>query len=492
MPTPLTPERDPRAVGCLVLGLAAVIAVASARAAPGSWNDSSRLATVESLVDYHTLAIDRTVFRTGDKLFIRDHFYSDKSPVPAVLMAGAYQGLQWTTGLTAREHPRAFCYALTLAFAGLPYAVAVWCLYRLGRPLGLALPLRLGLTASFALATVALPYARCVNGHVLLLGVAAPLVLGLARLAEDAAAGRLSWSRLLGLGTLAGLGYTVDLGAGPVLLACTLGLVGWRCRRLGPVAAFLAAAVPWLALHHAVNYAVGGTLAPANTVAAYFQWPGCAFAPRNLTGGWHHADVGHFLTYAAALLVGKQGFLGHNLPLWLAVPGCVALLRRRTAAWPEVVFACCWCGGTWLLYAASSTNYSGRCCSVRWFVPLLAPAYYVLALLLRDRPRWRGDFVLLSASGGVLGLLMWWRGPWLKFPPVVYWPLLAVALFVWLVYRIRLWRRATHDAGPAGPKLPQWLRPMPHDRGRPVAPGIAGPHRESRHSWQRVMEERGC
>jgi hypothetical protein len=439
-----------KVTGWLVLAGAAVVALVSARPYAGCWNDGSRLATVEALVDQHTLAIDRSVFvrvpsdpgaapyppdepallqaGTLDKLLIDGQWYSDKSPVPALLLAGLYQVLQWTTGLTARGRPDLFCYLMTLASAGLPYVVAVWSAHRLGAPLRLPPGLRLALAGSLALATVALPYARHVNNHVLLLGVAAALVAGLAWLAEDARAGRVSWPRLLGLGTLAGLGYTIDLGAGPVLLACTLGLVAFRCRRAGAVAAFLAAAVPWLALHHAVNYAVGGTLAPANAVAAYLQWPGSPFTPQTMTGGWKHASAAHLLVYAVDLLLGKQGFVGHNLPLFLAVPALGYLAWRRTADLPEVLFACCWCGGTWLAYAVNSVNHSGLCCSVRWFVPLLAPAYYGLALFLRDHPRWRGSFLVLSGWGAALGVLMWGKGPWMKHMVPGFWALQAAAL----------------------------------------------------------------
>ena len=101
-----------------VLTAALVVALVSARPYAGSWNDGSRLATVESLVDHGTLAIDHSIFvqvpqrqhvddpgpypaddpllqqhGTRDRLLIRGHFYSDKSPVPALLMAGLYQML---------------------------------------------------------------------------------------------------------------------------------------------------------------------------------------------------------------------------------------------------------------------------------------------------------------------------------------------------------------------------------------------------------------
>src|SRR5207253_10952685 len=62
------------------------------------------------------------------------------------------------------------------------------------------------------------------------------------------------------------------LGAGPPLLVCALALVAWRCRSWRALAVCGLAAVPWLALHHAVNYATGGTFKPANAVPEYFLW----------------------------------------------------------------------------------------------------------------------------------------------------------------------------------------------------------------------------
>ncbi len=445
--------RESRIWGLSVLVVAAAIAIVSARNYAGCWNDGSRLATVECLVDYRTLAIDRSIFvdvpsrsdpanpgpyapddeylqlhGTGDKLLIGGRFYSDKSPVPALLMAGVYQVLQWCTGLTARERPDWFCYVMTVCSSGLAYVVATWCIYQIGGRLRLSRFPRLALTASFALATVALPYVRHANNHILLLGIAAALLLGLVCLAEETESGDWSWRRLFGLGTLTGLGYAIDLGAGPVLLICALALVAYRCRRMTALTVFASAAMPWLVLHHAVNYATGGTFKPANAVAEYFQWPGCTFNEQNMTGSWNHPGIADFLMYAAGLLVGRRGFLGHNLPLFLAVPGIVVLLLRRRSELPELLFAGTWCGGTWLAYALTSTNGSGLCCSVRWFVPFLAPGYYVLALFLREYARVQWIFLVLSGWGAVLAGIMWWQGPWIKHMVPFFWPLQGAAL----------------------------------------------------------------
>jgi hypothetical protein len=446
----------------LVLSAALVVAAISARPYAGSWNEGSRLAAVEALVDHGTFSIDDSIFvkvagglnadapspypvdnpflkhGTLDKLLIDGHFYSDKPPVQSLLLAGVYQVWQWLGGPLAHERPDLFCYLMTLLSSGLAYVVAVGCLYRLGHLVGLTVGLRVALTASFALGTVALTYSRHVNGHIAQLGVVMALLVALVPLARTD--GQCSWPRLLWIGTLGGLAYSLDLGVGPVLLVCLVGLIVYRCRRLKPVMLFGLGALPWLVTHHAFNYAIGGTLGPANKVAEYLQWPGTPFAGRDVTGGWHHS-FGHFWVYAAAMLFGKRGLFGHNLPLFLALPGFLYLLRKRERLTAELVFGLAWCAGSWLLYAAFSTNYSGACCSIRWFVPFLGPFYLALALLLARDPAYRWDFYTLSAWGMILGGIMWWQGPWMIKMMPLFWPIQAAALLTWLAVRLRMKRR---------------------------------------------------
>src|SRR5690349_4034542 len=106
---------------------AAVLAAAGARPFAGAWNDGSRLAAAESLGERGTLVIDDSIFvrvpppeegrpapyppdrpdllllGTRDKLLVGGHFYSDKSPVPNVLMAGLYRAWLALGGPTADE-----------------------------------------------------------------------------------------------------------------------------------------------------------------------------------------------------------------------------------------------------------------------------------------------------------------------------------------------------------------------------------------------------
>jgi hypothetical protein len=447
-------------VAVAVAAAAIVLAAVTARPYAGAWNDGSRLATVEALVDRHTLAIDESAFvrvprprenpspyqaddlllqryGTLDKLFIAGHYYSDKSPVPALLLAGVYEAWQAATGLTVRQRPDLFCLVMTLASSGLAYVVAVWCLYRSAGALGLAQWPRLVLTGSFGLCSVALPYSAHVNNHILLLGVCAALMLAFIRLAEASREGRIPWAWVAAVGSLAGLGYTIDLGFGPVLIGCAGALVLFRTRRVAPCAVFALAALPWLVLHHAVNYATGGTLVPANAVAEYLDWPGSPFNAANMTGGWKHESVSHLVIYAAGLLAGKKGLIGYNLPLFLLAPALFFLVRR--SPWlPEVLFSLALIVGVWLMYAVNSTNASGQCLSVRWFVPLLAPGYFLLALYLRQTPQALRDLLLLSAGGLVLTAMGWWYGPWLRHMVPGFWPVQAGVLIALAEYRLRM------------------------------------------------------
>ncbi len=458
--------------GCILV-LAVVLAVLGARSEAGGWNDGSRLATVECLVDYRTWAIDRSIFvavprpvpgqptpyprddlllmqrGTLDKLWISGHFYSDKSPVPALLLAGEYWFLQGLTGWTAQDRPAGFCWVLTLGSSGLAYVLAIWCLWRLGLPLGLGLQARLLLTASLALTTVAWTYSQQVNNHILLLTVALAMLVELAWLAHGTAAA--TNGRLVRLGLLAGLGYSIDLGAGPIFLGLTGLWLLACCRRPGLLVCFLAAALPGLLLHHGLNYAIGGSWKPANALPEHFHWPGCPFTPQSLTGGWQHPSVGKGLVYSLALLFGKKGFLLYNLPLLLALAGSGLLLLRRHRDRPLCLLAAGWGVGIWLIYGICSTNHSGFCCSVRWFVPLLAPGYYLLAVLLRDYPEFAPDFLLLSAGGLVLGVMTAWTGPWHEPSLTVYWCVVGVTLAGWAGLALRRW--IATRSGSAEPSL---------------------------------------
>jgi hypothetical protein len=459
-------------ISILAIGIAVILV--SAKPYAGGWNDGSRLAQVEALVDFKTLAIDRSIFvdpaaargaeatpyppqrkdlmegGTLDKVLVKDRYYSDKPPVSALFMAACYQALKWTTGLQARLRPDLFAYSMTLVSSGLAYLAAVLCIHLLGRKILAAKSTAFAVTISFALGSSALAYARQVNSHVELLAVAAALMACLHSLPQRLLETPPPRGLLAGMGVLAGLGYCLDLAAGPLLLITVLPLISYRCRvagkkGLGMIALFFFSALPLIILHHALNYQTGGTLRPVNTVAEYLYWPGSPFNADNATGHWHHSSFGRGLVYALDLLVGRKGFLLHQPVLILAFLGGLAVMIRNrplVPEFPEMLFAFAWSGAVWLAYAWGSNNLSGVCVTIRWFVPLLAPGYYVLLTVLRYRSRCYPEFLTLAAGGMVLSLLMWCYGPWTNMVPG-YWFILGATLLGWSAAALR--RRETPE-----------------------------------------------
>ena len=177
----------PAAVWILAAPALALAAFGS-RPYAGGYNDGSRLATTESLIDRGTLAIDDSVFvhpppelldrgitlyspdypkllvnGTLDRVRIDGRFYSDKPMVPAILTAGVYRVLMFFGVPTPGERPDIFCWVATFLTCGLSYAAAVACMWLLGKRAGLTPPWRLVWLVGFALATMLPAYTRQVN-----------------------------------------------------------------------------------------------------------------------------------------------------------------------------------------------------------------------------------------------------------------------------------------------------------------------------------------
>ena len=231
----------------LLLGCGAV-ALFCARPFAGSWNDASRLATAECLAERGTFAIDESIFvivpasgpqpfgahqprlnETGtlDKLKIRGHFYSDKTPLPSVYLAGVYELWLACDGPRATDRPDWFCRILTWASSGVAFVAAVWGVLALARVVGLNDRLRLELALAFAAGTHALGYAGTANAHVIQLALATWLFVGLWKLPGALRPVRL----IMGIGALAGLAYAADAAAGPTLCLATAVAVYGTTRR---------------------------------------------------------------------------------------------------------------------------------------------------------------------------------------------------------------------------------------------------------------------
>lgn len=462
-------NQHPRITLLGLIALATLVAIAGARPQAGSWSDGATLATVESLVDQRTLAIDNSIFvepekrapqarspyaesnsllnerGTLDKVFIDGHYYAAKPLVPAVLMAGEYALVQRLTGLTAAQSPTAFVYAMTLLTSGLAYVITVACIYLLALEILRSPATAALIAASVGLGSVALVYSRQVNLHLVQFACVSALFVALIALAKALREGRSGRWPAVAVGLLLGLAYVCDQGSGPAIALGAMLVVLWRTvwqqRAVGTLLLVVAAASPAIIAQHGMNFAVGHTLAAINSHPEHLAWPGSPWNATNMSGVYSHASLWKFTTYSVQLLVGKKGFLLHNpwlLAACFAAGWLLVFRRNQLHEYPEVVGGAMMCLAMWGVYSWGSTNYSGDCISVRWFLPMLAPAALALAVYLRERPQAWGEVGIFLAGSIALNAIAWNYGPWHGRVLPGYWLIVAATLATWGVSRTKL------------------------------------------------------
>jgi hypothetical protein len=417
-----------------------------------SWQEESRMATVQALVEQGTFMIDHTAFnRIGDKVFINEHFYSDKTPLLSVLTAGAYSILHNAFGLSldpticVPDEDAAACrafaptgtrftafYWLTLIFIGGSAALLVTLFWRALLNAGASGSLAMALAVALGLASPIAPYAIVFAGHVpAALCLFGGFMLFLQRSGVEAVAGIQSSAsvrparasipvgagngcRFLLAGFMISLAANIDLTLAIFIAAFGLWALftGWRM--LPPYV--LGAFIPF-AIGAAINYWAAGTIVPLYFDPKAYDFVGTVLNTTvGGTSGFYSLDFG--LRYTTAMFVGQRGLFSFTPMLIFAVIGmAVAFEQRRQRGLIAAVF-----GGS-LFFAAylilRTDNFGGLAWGTRWFVPLVPlwwyfayDAYYVL----RNKPRaslaWRTLFwfaVLVSFWTAAQGLHDAWR-----------------------------------------------------------------------------------
>ena len=113
-----------RALGAAVLAL---FALSNTLAGVGmSGNETSRLATIQAVAEQNTFAIEKTEFRTVDKVFFNGHVYSDKPPFMAFVIGVALKPVRAATGWNFRDDRGKLIYLVNLGFGGLNILLFWW------------------------------------------------------------------------------------------------------------------------------------------------------------------------------------------------------------------------------------------------------------------------------------------------------------------------------------------------------------------------------
>ncbi|MFT3860239.1 hypothetical protein [Micropruina sp.] len=328
------------------------------------WNDASRMATIQSIVERGTLAIDGTDFHTMDKVSIGGQFFSDKPATPQLAGAMVYAPLR-AAGIELHTGWSLAYYLITLLTVKLLWWLSLIAFYKALGYTGLTQSRRLLLTTALGVGTLALTWSATFNSHS---WAASWVTIGLLFLLR-ARTGTRPTASAFGGGLAFGLAGGADIAtlALPVAFGCSLAFDRWLRRRLWAYATGLALALaPWLV----TNYAISGGLVPVQLVARYFLFPGSPWTPEQLTGAQMNSGAA-LAGYSFSLLFGGRGFLLYNPLALLAIP---LLLREFSKRRRFAVEALATTGASMLIfgyYALWSNNFSGASYSIRWFVPLL-------------------------------------------------------------------------------------------------------------------------
>jgi len=422
-----------------------------------SWNEISRLASIEALVHHGTWALDNTTLGslTGDRIFLNGHFYSDKPPILSWVGAGVYAVLHrgFSLSLSPQEcnpttspchcialmcpqsSPDWAYYLLTVILIGFPSALMLALFYRSTAFFDLSNPLALLLTVVLGLGTAVWPYSLTLNNHV---PAAACLLSALYALIRSKADGVLSYRWLLVAGFATALAFALDPGTSPFLILFS-GYVLLRYRlRVWPFV--LGGLVPLIVTAALDWWMLGDPLLPTMH-AAGFDYPGSVFSP---TVGGNHGPA-NVLDYGFRMLVGDHGLFAFSpVLLWVAVGLGTMLCERGHRLRGEAAVVGLASLATVLHLILLTHDFGGAGYSVRWFVTFVPLLFFFAARpsLYRTLQR-RLVFATLSA----LSIFSAWQGalaPWgPALPP------------------LRLETAAVASAWPA-PLTPQQIAAIPH------------------------------
>jgi len=394
-----------------------------------SWQEQSRMATVQTLVEQGTFIIDHTLFNnTGDKIFVNGHFYSDKTPLLSVAAAGLYSVLYNVFHLTldpidcipdddpaacrafGPDGPRftAF-YWLNVAFMSLPSALLVVLFWKAlidQQVGGLA---AVGLAVLLGIASPIAPYSIVFAGHV---PAALFLFAGFMLLARPSASGgAFFWS-----GTFVSLAANIDL-----LLALFVVAFGvWvSLTRRSHVLPFAVGVLIPFAITAAINYWAAGTIVPLYLDPKAYDFPGTVLNKTvGGTDGFYSLEFG--LNYAYEMLVGRRGVFAFTPLLVCTVAGLWLVARDRSHRLRSLAIAVIAASLAFTAYLILRTdNFGGVAWGTRWFVPLIPVLWTFIPLVFtRSHSRTWKAILLVTAIVSLLTALPGLHDPWGEYQPI--------------------------------------------------------------------------
>jgi hypothetical protein len=377
-----------------------ILAFATTHTGPQSWNDRSRMATVQSLVEFGTFVIDDTAFiTTGDKVFINGHFYSDKPPFPSVLAALIYLPLHHL-GISLRDGQSAAYYLLTLGTVKLFWLLGTVAFFSSLQFTKLNEENRLRASLALSIGSLYFTWSTTFNNHAL---AASFLSIGLyfllmARHEINVIANIFRSGLFFCLAGISDIPTSIFFATFFIYI-----LVDPRLRA-GIAFYMLPALITYLPTL-AIDYLIQGSILPLQLVRDNFVYQGSPWI-EDSPSGLHFYNFTFVVGYAFVALIGWKGFFVYNPFLVIASWGLGRTIRNRAIFYREGICIASASAILVLYILLTTNNYGGDSYSIRWFVPLLPMIFLFLYPFLEseDKKR-RKQFRLVFLISAVIACI---------------------------------------------------------------------------------------
>lgn len=395
-------------LGLIVIGLLTTIPRVR------SWSDASRMATVQSLVERGTFIIEESDFIfTEDKVYIKGHFYSDKSPMSALLGAAVYWPL-YHLGLRLDTGMNLTVWIIILLTVKLPWLLGVIAFGESLKHAGQSDRNRIYIMLSLGVASLFLPFSSAFNNNV---QAAAMIAIGwffLMRALHPSESGPARRGDLFGAGLFLSMAGVTDVPSA-IFYVGFFALLLASPRARGRILYYLLPMAVTVLPTFWITWSISGSILPFDIHKEYFDYPGSPWLERGKLSGVAVNPLSFMMVYGPALLFGPKGFILYNPLLLLAIPRLVREMARRGPFWREAIVVAA--GSVILIgyYVLYSSNFGGWSYGIRWFLPVLPPVYFFLhSCLETGHRRNRMIFATLFAAGVVIagvGVINPWSNP---------------------------------------------------------------------------------
>jgi hypothetical protein len=334
-----------------------------------SWGDSSRMATIQSLVDNYTFIIDRSIFNwTGDKYFYNNHFYSDKPPVLSLYGALIYFLLKNILNISFANHYHITCYLITLLTIGFLSCLGLVYFYKIIVEIfGIEEKWADITTLIAGTGTLVLPYSIVFNNHIVS-GILLVLSFYYLLKSENNKFYNVALS-----GLLVSIAGSIELNCFLFIPFAFVFFLLTKSFKSGII--FLLACLPFIIIFLGLNIYTSGSLVPPAMNKALWDYPGSIFNQENLSGLATHKGIAGILIYSFHMIVGNRGLISHTPILLFSIYGLIIIFKRRIFFYKkEFLYISTACFAFILIYILKTVNYSGYAFGIRWFatvIPLL-------------------------------------------------------------------------------------------------------------------------